>query len=165
MIIIPDFLFDRIYNITPEFLQENGINSLILDIDNTLTYDGAQDIPDAVSAWLDEIKRAGIKAAIVSNNKEARVRPFAEVCGLTYVAQALKPKHVGFERSCAVLDASAETIAVIGDQLFTDIAFGNRFGCTTIMVERMGRDLPWFVKLKRLLELPLMPYIRKRKKV
>ena len=63
------------------------------------------------------------------------------------------------------LGATAKEIAVIGDQLFTDIAFGNRFGCTTILVERMGRDVPLFVKAKRVLEAPLMPYIRKRKRV
>lgn len=163
MVLIPDYLFNRIWDVSPAFLRARDIRGLILDIDNTLTFDHAPDLPDRTARWLDEIKAAGIKAAIVSNNRAARVRPFAEKCGLTYVSDALKPRREGFERSCAALGEDATHIAVIGDQLFTDILFGNRFGCTSIMVEPMGPDLPWFVKCKRILEKPFMIYIRKRK--
>ena len=164
MILIPGFLFCRIWDIPIDFLRKNEIHGVILDIDNTLTFDHAPELPDRTAQWLEKIEQAGIKAAIVSNNREARVKPFAERCGLSYVADALKPKRVGFERSCAVLGERAENIAVIGDQLFTDILFGNRFGCTTILVEPMGPDLPWYVKAKRVLEKPFMPYIHRKKK-
>lgn len=164
MILIPDYLFRRVWDIPAEFLQEQGIRGLILDIDNTLTFDHAPEVPERTSQWLEKIRRAGVKAAIVSNNREARVRPFAEKCGLAYVAEALKPRKTGFERSCAALGETAKTIAVIGDQLYTDVLFGNRFGCTTILVEPMGPDLLWYVKAKRVLEKPFMPQIRRKRR-
>ncbi len=164
--VIPDYLFHRITEIEPEFLRQRGVSALILDIDNTLAYDNHPDVPPEVDAWLRKMERAGIRLAIVSNNKEPRVKAFAAACGnLAYVADALKPSREGFVRSAETLGATAKEIAVVGDQLFTDIAFGNRFGCTTILVERMGPDVALFVKAKRVLETPLMPYIRKRKRV
>ena len=164
--VIPQYLFHRITEITPEFLQQRGIRALILDIDNTLTFDNQPDIPPEVESWLRRMEGAGIRMAIVSNNREARVRPFAEACGgLAYVADAGKPSREGFVRSAKTLKAAPQEIAVIGDQLFTDMAFGNRFGCTTILVERMGPDIPAFVRFKRVLEAPLMPYIKRRKRV
>ncbi len=163
MILIPDYLFDRVWEISPEFLGAHGIRGLILDIDNTLTFDHAPELPAQTAAWLARLKAAGLKAAIVSNNREARVRPFAALCGLDYVADALKPKRVGYERSAAVLGEQAAQIAVVGDQLFTDVAFGNRFGCTTILVRPMGPDLPWYVKAKRVLEKPFMHYINRKR--
>lgn len=163
---IPDYLFHRVTEIRPDFLRRRGVSALILDIDNTLAYDNQPDVPPEVDAWLREMERAGIRLAIVSNNKEPRVRAFAAACGgLAYVANACKPSRAGFARSAQALGAVAGEIAVVGDQLFTDIAFGRRFGCTTILVEKMGPDVPPFVKLKRVLEAPFMPYIRKRKRV
>ncbi len=162
---IPDYLFNRIWDISPELLKNKGVSALILDIDNTLTFDGDADIPPEAARWLSDIKKAGIKAAIVSNNSEKRVGPFAEKCGLSYVASALKPSKAGFVRSRETLGADAASIAVIGDQLFTDIAFGKRFGCLTILVERMGPDKPLFVKSKRLLEWLFMKYVRKNRGV
>ena len=40
MTLVPDFMFSSVYDITPEFFKENGITSIVSDIDNTLvTYD------------------------------------------------------------------------------------------------------------------------------
>lgn len=165
MNIIPDFLFERVWDIDEGFLRERDIRALILDIDNTLTFDGDGDVPPRTKYWLDRVRAAGIKAAIVSNNSEKRVAPFAEACRLPYIADALKPSEAGFARSRELLGESAEHIAVVGDQLFTDIAFGSRFGCVTIMVERMGPDIPPFVKFKRLLEKPFMGRIRRTRRI
>ena len=164
--VIPDYLFRRATDIEPAFLRERGVEALILDIDNTLAFDNHPDVPPEIDAWLRGMERAGLRLAIVSNNRESRVKAFAAACGnLAYVADARKPSRAGFARSAETLGTTAEKIAVVGDQLFTDIAFGNRFGCTTILVERMGPDVPLFVRMKRVLEAPLMPYIKKRKRV
>jgi len=162
---IPHFLFHRIWDISPSFLHEHGIRALILDVDNTLAFDGDRRLLPEVEQWLGRMREAGVRCAIVSNNKEARVRPFAEVCGLPFVAEAGKPLKKGFLRSAAVLGESASHTAVVGDQLFTDIAFARLTGCTGIMVERMGPDIPPFVRLKRILEVPFMGYIRRHRRV
>lgn len=164
MKIIPDYLFSRVWDIQPAFLSSLGVRALLLDIDNTLAFDNRPEVPDEVRAWLEDLRTAGIRAAIVSNNREPRVRAFAAACGgLPYVCEANKPGRAAFLRSAQLLDAAPAEIAVVGDQLFTDIAFGSRAGCRTILVEKMGPDVPPFVKFKRVLEAPFMPYIRKHR--
>ena len=33
----PTWYFEKIEDVSPEFLRENGVSALILDVDNTLT--------------------------------------------------------------------------------------------------------------------------------
>ena len=51
----PTIVFERITCITPEFLGARGLRALILDVDNTLTAHGSQELPPDVAAWLDTI--------------------------------------------------------------------------------------------------------------
>ena len=46
MLITPEYVFKDVTHITPEFLAEKGIRALVLDIDNTLTADRSQELPD-----------------------------------------------------------------------------------------------------------------------
>ncbi len=161
MVFIPHYYFDRIEDITPETLKSLGIRGLVLDIDNTLTYDFCPDVSDSVLAWLGEVKKAGIKAVIVSNNSEERARPFAEKCSLPFVARAKKPSSRSLAAVGETLKTSVKETAVIGDQLFTDIAFGKGNGMTALMVKPLGGEKLFHVKLKRVLEAPFMPFIRR----
>ena len=46
-------MFKDVTHITPEFLAGKGIRALVLDIDNTLTADRSQELPDEVpGGWL-----------------------------------------------------------------------------------------------------------------
>ena len=46
MLITPEYVFKDVTHITPEFLAGKGIRALVLDIDNTLTADRSQELPD-----------------------------------------------------------------------------------------------------------------------
>ncbi len=78
MLVTPEYVFKDVTHITPEWLAQKGIRALVLDIDNTLTADRSQDLPEEVAGWLETMRRAGVKLTIVSNGAEKRVRPFAE---------------------------------------------------------------------------------------
>ena len=39
MIVTPEYLFRSVSHITPEFLRSQGVQGLVLDVDNTLTGD------------------------------------------------------------------------------------------------------------------------------
>ena len=43
MLITPEYVFQDVTHITPEWLAEKGIRALVLDIDNTLTADRSQE--------------------------------------------------------------------------------------------------------------------------
>ena len=44
MLLTPEIIFKQVESITPDYLQKNGITALVLDVDNTLTADGSQQI-------------------------------------------------------------------------------------------------------------------------
>lgn len=88
MLLTPEYIFRAIEAITPEFLRQHGITALVLDVDNTLTGDGSQQLDATVQQWLDTMRAAGVRLTIVSNNTAARVRPFADRVGLAWVPLA-----------------------------------------------------------------------------
>lgn len=94
----PTIVFERITCITPEFLGARGLRALILDVDNTLTAHGSQELPPDVAAWLDTMRAAGVKLTIASNNMPGRVAPFAKRVGLEYQAFCCKPSPFGLRR-------------------------------------------------------------------
>ena len=149
----PDYYIPHITGVTLEFLRRHGIRGLILDVDNTLTtHDDPTPHPD-IAAWLDGMRQAGVGMMIVSNNTGERVRPFAEILGLPYVADGKKPGTDGMRQAAEKLGGlRPEETAVIGDQIFTDVWGGNRFGALTIMVAPLGPEIVPFIKLKRVAE-------------
>lgn len=99
----PDYYIPHITGVTLEFLRRHRIRGLILDVDNTLTtHDDPTPHPD-IAAWLDGMRQAGVGMMIVSNNTEERVRPFAEILGLPYVADGKKPGTDGMRRAAEKL--------------------------------------------------------------
>ena len=74
MLITPEYVFKDVTHITPEFLAGKGIRALVLDIDNTLTADRSQELPDEVAGWLAQMKEAGIGLTIVSNRRRMGVK-------------------------------------------------------------------------------------------
>jgi HAD superfamily phosphatase (TIGR01668 family) len=152
----PAIHLHRVTDIRGELLAERGIRALFLDLDNTLTTHN-NPIPDrAVLAWLHEMKALGVTLVLVSNNKAKRVRPFAEELGLPFTSRALKPLPWGFMRTARELGLPPAAVAVVGDQLFTDILGGNLFGAPTSLVDLMEPETGWFFRLKRRIERRLL---------
>ncbi len=148
----PKFSFHEITEITPEFLREQGIRGLLLDVDNTLTYHDDPTPIDRIADWVEARKQEGFVLVIYSNNHPPRVAPFAEKLGLGYIADAGKPGTRGFLEAVGRYRISAGQWAVVGDQLFTDIAAGNRNHAVSILVDPLGPEILLRVKVKRVLE-------------
>lgn len=148
----PDLMLRDVTRIDRPLLDARGLRGLILDVDNTLADHGSQVLRSSVRDWLAKMDAAGIKLVIVSNNTRVRVEPFAKKLGLEFVSFSCKPLPVGLSRAQNRLGLPAERIAVVGDQIYTDIVGGNLKGMYTILVVPfLEEDLP-FLKLKRSLE-------------
>ena len=160
MIFKPTYIFKSVTDISIDFLKEKNINGLILDLDNTLTTHNNPQPADKVVEWIDEIKNAGIKMMIVSNNRAERVTPFAENLGLDFVPNGRKPLTTGFKKAQALMGIPFSEIAIVGDQIFTDILGANLKRVRTIYVHPIELESGFFFKLKRFLE---KPFIRKFK--
>ena len=99
MLFTPEYLFSSVAAITPAFLAQRGIAALVLDVDNTLTAHGSQELPAEVAGWLEAMRAAGVGLMIASNNSEERVAPFAARLGLDFVAGSAKPLPGGLARA------------------------------------------------------------------
>ena len=73
---LPDYIFNSILDVTPEFLAEHGSKGLLCDTDNTLAYDNRKDIIPEAAEWIKQMREAGIKIAIMSNAFLIIVIPF-----------------------------------------------------------------------------------------
>ncbi|MEG2074307.1 MAG: YqeG family HAD IIIA-type phosphatase, partial [Angelakisella sp.] len=157
-------MFHRIYDIPVDFFCKKGITTLLLDVDNTLTTHNNRETDDKVMQWLCDIRAVGICPMILSNNTNKRVKPFAEKLGMGYIANAMKPLPMRLHKSLSLMKAEASQVAVIGDQIYTDVLCGRLAGCTTILVEPMQTETHGIFPLKRALELPVLRGYRKMKK-
>ena len=152
MILYPDAHLNNVREITTNFLQNNKINALILDVDNTLI-DYDKNLPEETIEWAKELKNNNIKLYILSNtNKKEKVKKVAEKLGIEYMYFAKKPLKSGFKKVQEKLKESSQNIAVVGDQIFTDIVGGNRCKMFTILVEPIAEKDIWITMVKRPLE-------------
>lgn len=159
MLLTPEYIFKNVEAITPDFLRERGICALVLDVDNTLTGDGSQQLDDGVAAWLDTMRAAGVSLTIVSNNTARRVRPFAERIDLAWVPLACKPLPVGLMVARRRLGVGKDQMAMVGDQIYTDrLLQGCSASAACTCMPRTPHDKSRGVRFKRKFE---PPFIRK----
>ena len=153
MLLTPEVVFRRVEAITPEVLRRMGITALVLDVDNTLTGDGSQQLDDSVAAWLAAMRAAGISLTIVSNNTARRVRPFAERIGLAWVPLACKPLPVGLAVARRRLGVKRRQMAMVGDQIFSDRLAAGLFGIRCLfLLPRSPIEKSASVRFKRRFE-------------
>ena len=93
----PHYILNRITDITVDFLKENGITALLLDVDNTMSVaHGNKTLREGLPEWLSDMKENGISLTILSNAKKERAMRFADSVGLPVVGLAAKPLPFGY---------------------------------------------------------------------
>lgn len=154
---LPDFYFDKYSDITPQFLLENNIRTLLLDVDNTLAPYEQSEPDEKILAWLSALKENGISFAFISNNSSPdRINLFNKSIGAPAYAKSAKPLAKNTNRALAELGAKKEETAFLGDQIFTDVCAGKWHGMRAIIVPPIKDKTTPFFKAKRWLERPIM---------
>ena len=149
----PNIYLKKVEDITIEMLIKNKIKLLILDIDNTLI-DYYKKLSEEVVNWAKEMKGQGIKLYILSNtNNKEKVEAVAKKLQIPYKHFAMKPLKRGFKYIQKETNIKPENIAVVGDQIFTDVLGGNRSQMFTILVDPIDdkKDY-WYTAWKRPIE-------------
>lgn len=164
MILYPKAHFKSVTEITMNFLQNNKINALILDVDNTLI-DYNKNLSQEIIDWAEDLKENKIKLYILSNtNKKEKVKEVAKKLKIEYIYFAKKPLKSGFKRVQKILEEKSENIGVVGDQIFTDVVGGNRCNMFTILVEPIAEKDIWITMIKRPIENAIKnKYLKKTK--
>ena len=159
MLFKADFAFRSVRDIRPAFLKKHNIRGLLLDLDNTLTTHDNPVPAEGITEWVDDMKKNDVSMVIVSNNHPPRVRPFAEKLGIAYVCEGKKPLASGFNRAQKLMNIPFAQLAVVGDQIFTDMLGANLKrirGIFVYPIRKEGRDKK-FLRFKRVMERPFLP--------
>lgn len=162
MLLMPQFLISDVNALTEEFLKEQGIRGIIFDIDNTLVGFRVAKPTEENLALFDRLRALGIPFAIASNNSRARVGTYAEGLGVPACHRACKPLGFALRKIRKGWGIPARNIALVGDQIYTDMLGGNCAGMITVLVEPIDHKETVFFKIKRALERPV---IERRKRM
>ena len=162
--IYPKAYFSSVLDIKIGFLIKNKIKALILDVDNTLI-DYNKNLSEEIVIWSHELQGQGIKMYILSNtNKKEKVESVAKKLEIGYEYFAKKPSKKGFIKVQNNLNLKPENIAVVGDQIFTDVIGGNRCKMFTILVDPVDEKDFWYPAWKRPIENKIKKKIIKGEK-
>ncbi len=151
----PGEYIDSTYSIDFDKLYKEGYRGVIFDIDNTLVTHGSPADERAI-ALFGHLKELGFACLVLSNNKEPRVKSFAEAVDIKYIYKAGKPKPSGYRRSMEMLDTDTGNTLFVGDQIFTDIIGANMCGIRSILVAPIDPHEEIQIVLKRYLEKPII---------
>ena len=152
MIFRPNIKLNKVTDISLEILSKYNIDSLILDVDNTLSTHHGQVLTDGLEDWLALMKENGIKLTVLSNSNSKRLDPFAKKIGLDYISLGLKPLPFGYLRALKRLKSNKKQTAIVGDQIFTDVMGGNFVGLKTIWLTPIEPEPMLSFRIRRKLE-------------
>ncbi len=148
----PDAYQKSIYTINYDKLKENGIKCLLFDLDNTCVPYVDRTPTKKLKNLFDKLSEQGFKVIIFSNSPKERLSPFKKELKVDCCAKAGKPRKKNFIKILDLYKYDLSEVAIIGDQLVTDIYGGNKVGITTVLVNPMSNiDMP-FTKIHRYIE-------------
>jgi len=158
----PDLYIEKINHLDENIIKRYYLKGLILDLDNTISPWGEKTIPPEIMNWIIDLKKLGIKFCLVSNNSDERVRETADFLALPYVARAIKPRRKAFLRAVDLIGLKPTDVAVVGDQLLTDIVGAKRAGLMAILVTPLASKEFIGTKINRFFEEKLLKKLRKK---
>lgn len=152
MILYPNSYLKSVKDVTLSLLVQNNIKGIILDVDNTLI-DYYKKMPEGILEWCKELQEKEICFCIASNsNKKAKVEKVATTLGIPFIYFAKKPLKLGLRKAQKIMKLSQKEIAVVGDQIFTDILGANRCGMFSILVDPIQEKDLFITIIKRPIE-------------
>ncbi len=154
---------DSTYQIDFEELYRRGFRGILFDVDNTLVPHGAPATKESVELF-QRLHAIGFATCLISNNKEPRVRPFAEAMETAFVYKADKPSRKGYEEGRRLMGTELSQTLFIGDQLFTDIWGANRSGMYSILTKPIDPHEEIQIVLKRYLEKIVIYFYKRRER-
>jgi HAD superfamily phosphatase (TIGR01668 family) len=155
-LLFPRQHLNNIFELDPEALKAKGIKGIITDMDNTLVPWDDRTVYPRLKEWLASLREQGFRLCIVSNSTPDRGSRLAEELGIPAIWHAVKPRRRSFRRALEILELSPQEVAVIGDQIFTDVLGGNRLGLYTILVTPISdKEFIWTRFMRKLERLVL----------
>jgi uncharacterized protein len=157
----PDSYFPSLNDVPIPLLQNKGVRLILLDIDNTLSIHGSIKADRYATQQIKRFQNARIQCILFSNALQNRVKLYADSVGIDFVPHPKKPSLKGIQW---VLDHHPnyreKELAIVGDQIFTDVIAGKRAGILTILVDPLSEKESFHIELKRCFEKLLKTILR-----
>ena len=162
--LFPKKTMNSVLEIDVDFLRENNLKAIFLDVDNTIMdYDG--NVLDGVEDWIKYLKDNNIKLCILSNTKKKKkAERISKLLDLPYIYLATKPFKRGFKKAKKILNMENNNeVAAVGDQVMTDIWGANRCNMYSILVKPIKDKDILITRFNRILERKVLKrYYNKR---
>lgn len=158
----PDKDAEATYEIDFGTLYTEGYRGIIFDIDNTLVPHGEPADKRSIE-FFKGLRSMGYKTVLLSNNKEPRVKGFADSVESPYIFRANKPSRTGYEKAMELMGTTKENTVFVGDQLFTDVWGAKRTGILSYLVKPIHPKEEIQIVIKRRLEWIVLYFYRKQK--
>ena len=142
--LIPDYLFHSVLDISPDGLISRGIKLVAVDADNTLVYDNTIDFIDGAKDWVKSVRESGLEIAVVSNASLGRAEKISNHLGIKTYGLSFKPSPRGIIQAAKDFDVDLCQVAMIGDQLSTDIAAANKCGAVSIKTDKARDEIRFY---------------------
>ncbi len=158
---VPDIYKKSIYVIDYNKLKANGIKCLLFDLDNTLVPYTEKKPSKKVKDLFKKLNDLGFRVLIFSNSGKKRLEPFKNELNIDVCYSCNKPSSKKFNLVMKEYNYNQSEVAIIGDQLLTDILGGNGVGITTILVNPVSKTDFILTKVNRLREKVLVRKLSK----
>ena len=161
--LLPKLIYESICDLTPEILLRHEIRVLLMDYDNTIAPYTKSAPSEEVLLWLDRVRKSGIILCVVSNSRKSRASDFCKKHKIECVTNARKPFQRGISCAKRRYQSHLGHIALVGDQIYTDVLGANLGGLISILIRPIHLHNFW-LKLRHAAELPWI-ILRKRRGV
>lgn len=138
--IIPDSYYASIYDIDYDLLMKHKIDTILFDIDNTITKVDDLNVPQETINLFENLKTKNFKLLIFSNNHVERAQPISKILDVKMLADAGKPQKEAYDKALKILDSKKENTVAIGDQILSDIVGAKKYGIKSILVDQLSEE-------------------------
>lgn len=159
---IPTMYSENIYTVNYKKLKKQGVKCLLFDLDNTLVEPDVKVPYERLRQFFETLKE-DFQIIIFSNSPKKRLMPFKKYLNVDVNYSSLKPLPFSFRKIMRNYNLKKEEIALIGDQLLTDVIGGNRVGIKTVLVDPITEQDLWITKVNRMRENKIFMRLKENK--
>lgn len=149
---IPKMYKKSIFDINYKKLKEKNIKVLLYDFDNTIIEKGNYDIDKKTKELFNNLSKEFI-IYIISNSMDIKkLDKISKELNVPFIGASMKPLPRGFNK-IKFKSIKNNEIAMIGDQLLTDIYGANKKGYLSILIDpKVEKKEVIFTKINRIFE-------------
>ncbi len=159
---VPFAVAKSIYEIDVKFFKQQGVNVLLIDLDNTLDSYKLYHPNQRAFDLVEQLQKEGITIVIVSNNRGKRVSTYANDLKLPYINSAAKPFGFRIKKYIKEHGWNNDEVMLVGDQMVTDVAAAKSAGIRVILTEKIVKEDQWTTRFNRIFGNRIRNYHKKK---